>query len=66
MIPLLALWVGALSVVSIFNSVPPENTRQNVYGIALWILSCCILVISAAIFMVSIVSPLGIHPQGYT
>jgi hypothetical protein len=63
MTALLALWLGALSVVSIYNSIPPENTRQNIYGIALWILSCCVLLVSAAIFMVSIVSPLGIHPQ---
>lgn len=65
MIPLLALWVCTLSVVSIYNSVPPENTRQNIYGVALWFLSCCVLLVSAAIFVVSIVSPLGIHPQGY-
>jgi hypothetical protein len=36
--------------------------KPDIYGIGLWILSSGVLVVSAVILVVSLVSPWGIHP----
>jgi hypothetical protein len=62
MITFLALWLCVLSVVAIYYTIPPRGMRPDIYGIALWILSSCALATSAIIIVVSLVSPLAIHP----
>jgi hypothetical protein len=37
--------------------IPPSSTRPDIYEIALWILSSCVLATSAIIIVVSLVSP---------
>jgi hypothetical protein len=64
MTALLALWLCGLCVVGIYYSMPPSGSmRQDIYGLSLWILSSFVLAVSATILVVSIVSPLGIHPR---
>jgi hypothetical protein len=62
MTALLALWLCALCVGAIYYSIPPGGMRQNIYDVALWILSSGVLAVSATVLVVSLVSPWGIHP----
>jgi hypothetical protein len=63
MTALMALWLCALSVVAIYYTIPPSGMRPDFYGIALWILSSCVLGTSAIVLVVSLVSPQAIHPN---
>ncbi|WGJ16257.1 hypothetical protein QEV83_08470 [Methylocapsa sp. D3K7] len=65
MTALLALWLCALCAGAIYYSIPPRGTRADVYGIALWIMSSGVLVVSAVVLVVSVVSPAGIHPPKF-
>ena len=56
MIAFLALWLCVLSVVAIYYTIPPSGMRPDIYEIALWILSSCVLATSAIIIVVSLVS----------
>ena len=59
---LLALWLIALCVGAIYYSIPPSGVSPDIYGVGLWILSSGVMVVSAIILVVSVVSPWGIHP----
>lgn len=63
MAALLALWLCGLGVVGIYCSMPPASMRQNLYGMALWVLSSGVLAVSATIIAVSLILPPGIHPR---
>jgi hypothetical protein len=65
MTALLALWLCALCGGAIYYSMPTSGTRLDVYGVALWIMSSGVLVVSAVILVVSVVSPPVIHPAKY-
>jgi hypothetical protein len=65
MTALLALWLCALCAGAIYYSMPPSGTRPDVYGVALWIMSSGVLVVSAVILVVSVISPPVIHPVKY-
>ena len=62
MTALLALWLIALCVGAIYYSIPPSGVSPDIYGVGLWILSSGVMVVSAIILVVSVVSPWGIHP----
>jgi hypothetical protein len=65
MTALLALWLCGICVVGaagVYYSLPPSGARPNVYEVTLWILSGTLLAISAAILVVSLVSPLPFQP----
>jgi len=65
MTALLALWLCGVCVVGaagVYYSLPPAGVRPNVYEVALWILGCTVLAVSAAILVVSLFSPLAVHP----
>jgi hypothetical protein len=47
---------------AIYHGIPPSGMKPDIYGIGLWILSSGVLVVSAVILVVSLVSPWGIHP----
>lgn len=67
MTALLALWLGGLflvGVVGVYNSLPPQGSRPNVYELSLWVLSGTALAVSAIALVVSMVLPEAIHP-GY-
>jgi hypothetical protein len=65
MTALLALWLCALCAGAIYYSIPPSGTKLDVYSVALWIMSSGVLVVSAVILVVSVVSPTGIHPAKF-
>ena len=65
MTALFALWlcgVGVVAAVGLYYSMPPVCARPNVYEFALWMLLGTTLEVSATSLMVSLVSPLPIHP----
>jgi hypothetical protein len=39
--------------------------RPDVYSVALWILSSSVMAVSATILVVSVISPVGIHPAKF-
>ena len=65
MTALLALWLCGLCTVAIYYTVPPKGMRPDVYSVALWILSSCVMAVSATILVVSVISPVGIHPAKF-
>lgn len=62
MTALLALWLCALCIGAIYYSIPVRGVSPDVYGVALWILSSGVFVVSAVILVVSLISPWAIHP----
>jgi len=62
---LLALWLCALCVGAMYYSTPQRGVGPDVYGVALWILSSGVLAVSATILVVSVISPVGIHPPKF-
>lgn len=63
----LGLWLAGLFLVGalgVYNSLPPQGARPNVYELSLWVLSSTALALSAITFVVSIVLPQAVHP-GY-
>ena len=66
MTALVALWLCGVCVVGavgVYYSMPPAGARPNVYEVMLWILAGTVFAVSAAILVVSLVSPLAIHPE---
>jgi hypothetical protein len=61
MTAVLAFWLCALCILGLYRSVPERGVRQDLYDVTLGILSTCVMVVSATILVVSLISPLGIH-----
>lgn len=64
MIALLAFWLCSLCAVGLYHCVPERGMRQDFYDATLGILTTCVMVIAATVMVVSLLSPLGIHPPG--
>jgi hypothetical protein len=64
MTAILALWLCGLCAVGLYRSMPQRGTRQDIYNIALGIMATCVMVLAAAIMVVSLLSPAGIHRVG--
>lgn len=62
MTSILAFWLCGLCVVGLYHSIPERGVRQDIYDVTLGILSTCVILISATILVVSLLSPSGIHP----
>jgi hypothetical protein len=54
--------VCVVAAVGLYYSMPPVGARPNVYEFALWMLLGTALEGSATTLMVSLASPLPIHP----
>jgi hypothetical protein len=55
--------MGAFRRGPIYLGIPPSSTTPDIYEIALWILSSCVLATLATIIVVSLVSPQPINPK---
>jgi hypothetical protein len=62
MASILAFWLCGLCIVALYHSIPERGTRQDIYDATLGILSACVIMVSAAIIVVSLLSPTGLHP----
>jgi hypothetical protein len=61
MTALAALWLCGLCALGLYSCLPETGVRQDIYYVTLGILSTCVMMVSATILVVILISPLGIH-----